>query len=96
MNGAGNSATPVTSGSNTETTVVSDSTIQTFQNLELQQTFSYAPTVIMPTDMSAYDPFTHRGTCSPFWLLTVEGRTLCVTAASVCQASGLLTPTKKK
>ena len=50
----------------------------------------------MPTDMSAYDPFTHRGTCSPFWLLTVEGRTLCVTAASVCQASGLLTPTKKK
>ena len=31
-----------------------------------------------------------RGTCSPFWLLTVEGRTLCVTAASVCQASGLL------
>ena len=61
MNGAGNSAIPVTSGSNTETTVVSDSTIQTFQNLELQQTFSTGPRLSCPR------------TCPPTTRLLTEG-----------------------
>ena len=45
--------------------------------------------------MFAYDSFTHKGTSTPFWLLTADGRTVCVTAASICQASGLFKKTNK-